>query len=346
MTLHFAEQGRLPEWLCRALVRRRIGTCLKALKVNDAQRYDEITQELLRHTNSGPLMSRRSAQDSWQESFPPDFHQRVLGPYMHTGAGLFESGINELERAEHAMLALIAERAHIRDGHRILDLGCGWGAFSFWAAKRFPHANVHAVADNTLQREWLRARAHELGFDNIHVDAGDIKHFAPEARQFDRIVMIDTFARLRNVREMLARCARWLDDYGRLLIHTPAHRHLACRLQEKTDQLRPAITIFEGEFMPGANLPAFFQSDLQLREHWWLTGQHHQKTANAWLRRLEAARDQLTAMLRDTSGDEMRAKQQLHQWRSHLMEISEFFGYGHGQEWGTAQYLFEPHRNF
>src|SRR5699024_6593595 len=143
MTLHFSAQGFMPEPLHRLRMRRHIGTSLEALKADDAGRYDEIMQSLLRHACSGPLMSRHDAQSAWYGHLPADFHQQILGPYMKTGTGLFESGIDELEVAEHAMLALTAERAHIRDGHRILDLGCGWGAFSFWAAKRFPHARVH-----------------------------------------------------------------------------------------------------------------------------------------------------------------------------------------------------------
>ncbi len=32
------------------------------------------------------------------------------------------------------MLELYAERAGLRDGMRMLDLGCGWGSLSTWLA--------------------------------------------------------------------------------------------------------------------------------------------------------------------------------------------------------------------
>jgi cyclopropane-fatty-acyl-phospholipid synthase len=38
------------------------------------------------------------------------------------------------------MLALSAARAEVADGQEILDLGCGWGSFSLWAAEHFPHS--------------------------------------------------------------------------------------------------------------------------------------------------------------------------------------------------------------
>jgi len=38
------------------------------------------------------------------------------------------------------MLALTCARAELADGHRILELGCGWGSLSLW------------MAENTLER--------------------------------------------------------------------------------------------------------------------------------------------------------------------------------------------------
>ena len=35
------------------------------------------------------------------------------------------------------MLALTATRAEVADGMDILDLGCGWGSFTLWAAETF-----------------------------------------------------------------------------------------------------------------------------------------------------------------------------------------------------------------
>mgnify|MGYP000022219939 CR=1 FL=1 len=36
------------------------------------------------------------------------------------------------------MLAASCERAELRDGQRILELGCGWGSLTLWMAEKFP----------------------------------------------------------------------------------------------------------------------------------------------------------------------------------------------------------------
>lgn len=49
---------------------------------------------------------------------------------------LWPAGVGSLAQAEEAMLALTCRRAGLRDGMRILDLGCGWGSLSLWLAER------------------------------------------------------------------------------------------------------------------------------------------------------------------------------------------------------------------
>jgi hypothetical protein len=38
---------------------------------------------------------------------------------------------------------------------RILELGCGWGSISLWAAEHFPDSDVLAVSNSQCQREYL-----------------------------------------------------------------------------------------------------------------------------------------------------------------------------------------------
>ena len=42
------------------------------------------------------------------------------------------------------MLALYGERAELRDGQEILELGCGWGSLTLWMAKHYPAARITA----------------------------------------------------------------------------------------------------------------------------------------------------------------------------------------------------------
>ena len=75
------------------------------------------------------------------------------------------------------MLDLTTERARIEDGHCILDLGCGWGAFSLYAAARFPKSSVTGVSNSNSQRQCIERQAHERGITNRRIVTADINDF-------------------------------------------------------------------------------------------------------------------------------------------------------------------------
>ena len=61
------------------------------------------------------------------------------------------------------MLALTCERAGLRDGNEILELGCGWGSLSLWMAAHFPNSRITAVSNSRTQKQFIDARAAERG---------------------------------------------------------------------------------------------------------------------------------------------------------------------------------------
>ena len=56
------------------------------------------------------------------------------------------------------MLWMAADRAHIRDGMHILEIGCGWGAMTFWLAAQFPQTQITAIAESTSRAIHLQKR--------------------------------------------------------------------------------------------------------------------------------------------------------------------------------------------
>ena len=57
------------------------------------------------------------------------------------------------------MLDLYIERASIINGQEILDLGCGWGSFSLYAAARFPESNITSVSNSYDQINFINEEA-------------------------------------------------------------------------------------------------------------------------------------------------------------------------------------------
>ncbi|NHX27836.1 class I SAM-dependent methyltransferase, partial [Escherichia coli] len=61
-----------------------------------------------------------------------EFYQLWLDPSMTYSSALFDTGDNDLMRAQHRKYDRILD--HLVPGERILEIGCGWGGFAERAA--------------------------------------------------------------------------------------------------------------------------------------------------------------------------------------------------------------------
>ena len=63
---------------------------------------------------------------------PTEFYRGCLGPWFKYSSGLWPNKDTTFEESEVAMLESYAQKAGLRDGMKIADLGCGWGSVR-WA---------------------------------------------------------------------------------------------------------------------------------------------------------------------------------------------------------------------
>lgn len=342
LPIEMCERGMIPDPIARAGMRRLIATRLTSREALEPEWRSKQMRRFIERASTGPIAQHTEDANAQHYELPPSFFEHVLGAHRKYSGCLFEPGIESLDQAEHAMLALYAERARLHDGQRILDLGCGWGSFALWAAKRYPSATILAVSNSSAQRAAIERMASERGLKNLTVETCDINSFDPGERQFDRIVSVEMFEHMRNYRELFARINRWLADDGRLFVHVFAHKLLAYAFQDDGEYDWMARHFFTGGVMPSEHLFAHFQNDLVLHNHWWLSGNHYRDTSNAWLDRMDAAQAPIMTIFRDTYGAD--AERWFQRWRMFFMAVAELFGYADGNEWGIAHYVFLPRR--
>src|SRR4051794_25137983 len=87
-----------------------------------------------------------------------DFYDLVLGPSMVYSCAVWEDEATGLDAAQEAKLDLVCRKLGLRDGSRLLDVGCGWGSLALHAAQRYGAGGVGGSLS-----AWPAARARKRG---------------------------------------------------------------------------------------------------------------------------------------------------------------------------------------
>jgi cyclopropane-fatty-acyl-phospholipid synthase len=318
------DSGLAPEPVLRAAIR---AVC--ALRLRQERRRDHAA--FVASLRDADIAVATGAANTQHYEVPAAFFQRVLGPHLKYSCCHWPAGIASLGDAEASMLALTAERAGLADGQDVLDLGCGWGALTLWAAARYPSSRFTAISNSRTQRAFIEAEAAARGLPNVTVHTADVRTLELADGAFDRVVSIEMFEHLRNYERVLARIARWLRRGGALFVHVFAHARHAYPFDDAGPSDWMAREFFTGGIMPSAQLLHSFQRDLAIADEWRLAGTHYAKTAEAWHANLVANRDAVVATL---------GRRHYHRWRVFFLACAELFGYRDGSEWLVAHYRF------
>lgn len=334
------EKNLIPDAAVRAGIRRLLRQRLKAEGAGGLEASQARFMGFLGALKASPIAVHTAEANEQHYEVPPAFFELVLGRRLKYSSGLWPPGTASLDQAEEAMLALTCERAELRDGQRILELGCGWGSLSLWMAEHYPGAEVTAVSNSAAQRAFILAQARLRGLGNLQVHTADMNAFEPPARGYDRVVSVEMFEHMRNYEVLLNRIASWLAPAGKLFVHIFTHRDHAYPFEVRDETDWMARHFFTGGVMPSDHTLLYFQKDLRIQSHWRVNGRHYEATANAWLRRLDAAKAPALALFREVYGAE-EALKRLVQWRVFFMACAELFGSYGGEAWFVSHYLFE-----
>jgi cyclopropane-fatty-acyl-phospholipid synthase len=299
----------------------------------DAEKVDELIYKILMakldekiHLNFSiqtrfflaGLLNRQSKRKAFQNGerhydLGNDLFQNMLDKRMNYSCAYWKEA-DSLDVAQENKLDLICRKLHLEPRQRVLDIGCGWGAFGKYAAEKY-HVDVVGITVSKEQIELGKKLCKNLPVEFRLMDYRDLNE------KFDRIVSVGMIEHVgyKNYRTYFEVIHRSLNEHGLFLLHT-----IGRNISLKTIDLWTNKYIF-----PNANLPSVSQlgnaiENLFVMEDWHNFGVDYDKTLMAWYHNFENNWDKVK------SKDSVRF---FRMWKYYLLSDAASFRARRNQLW-------------
>lgn len=139
---------------------------------------------------------------------------------MTYSAGHYTAPKQTLEEAQEAKWEQLCQKLRLESHDYLLDLGCGWGEFSIYAAKKY-QCRVQAITTSEEQFREAAFRVEQAGVaDLVEVHFCDYRDLSG---RFDKIVAIEMVQHVgdRYVETFFAKMQELLAPRGFMVIQTP-----------------------------------------------------------------------------------------------------------------------------
>ncbi|WP_299540275.1 cyclopropane-fatty-acyl-phospholipid synthase family protein [uncultured Streptomyces sp.] len=237
---------------------------------------------------SGPLHTKRRDKEAISHHYDVgnDFYELVLGPSMVYSCAYWEDG-GTLEDAQRDKLDLVCRKLGLKEGDRLLDVGCGWGSMALHAARNYG-VTVTGVTLSAEQAAYARKRVAEEGLaDRIEIRVQDYRDVRDGP--YDAISSIGMAEHVGSVRyrEYADDLYALLRPGGRLLNHQIARRPEKDEDAYRIDEFIDAYVFPDGELAPvGRTLATLEEAGFEARDVQALR-EHYAVTLRHWVANLE-----------------------------------------------------------
>lgn len=198
-------------------------------------------------------------------------YKNMLDKRMVYTCGYWKNAKN-LDEAQEAKLDLVCRKLNLKEGQKVLDIGCGWGSFAKYAAERYGVSVVGITVSKEqaeLGSEMCRGRPVEIRLQDYRDLNG----------QFDHIVSLGMFEHVcyKNYRTYMKIANRCLKDNGLFLLHTIGGNRSVVVSDPWIDKY-----IFPDSMLPSIKQISASVEDLFVMEDWHNFGYDYDKTLMAW----------------------------------------------------------------
>lgn len=200
-----------------------------------------------------------------------DLFECMLDKRMNYSCAYWKNA-SDLDEAQENKLELVCKKLFLEPGMKILDIGCGWGAFARYAAEKYK-VSVIGITVSKEQAKLAVELCKGLPVEIRLQDYRDVNE------KFDKIVSIGMFEHVgyKNYRKYFEVVAKNLKDDGLFLLHTIGE----ARSVKSTD-LWTHKYIFPNGMLPSISQIAKAVEGLFVVEDIHNFGADYDKTLMAW----------------------------------------------------------------
>lgn len=139
---------------------------------------------------------------------------------------------------------------YLPESGRVLDIGCGFGLFSLYYAKRFPNLEIFGVDKNPVRIKLAQQTAEKLSLQNVHYEVADATSLRV-GMNFDGVYMLDLIHHIsrESVLPLLTHISARLNPDSRLIVKDvntrPAYKRWFTYALDKLMDRRAEVNYWE-----------------------------------------------------------------------------------------------------
>ncbi len=251
-----------------------------------------------------------------------DLYEAMLDKRMNYTCAYWKNADN-LDQAQENKLELVCQKIGLQPDMKVLELGCGFGAFAAYAAEKYG-AHVTGVTVSEKQVQWAQEKYKQLPVDIRLEDYRNVTDL------YDRVISIGVMEHVgsKNYRTYMEIVDKTLKQDGLAFFHT-----IGGNLSSAITDPWTTKYIFPNGQLPSIAQLAKAMERLFIVEDWHSFGPDYDPTLMAWYDNFENAWPELKKNYSDRF---------YRMWRYYLLSSAGGFRARHNQLWQVV--MNRPHK--